>query len=283
MTRHPQHPLPIRRPPSAILHSSPAFTLVELLVVISIVVLLIALLLPALANARHAAVRVICSNNQHQLSVAYVSYSVDAKDYLPANDMGLGYPIANRETFDMTFFLWPLAQHLQANYGVIQKTWDCPAARVVDSSTTLGLAGYGPWTSPFLDLGTYQVAVGYTVWAGRTAGTWGLANPGAGFLPEQMPLKGSDRKLVPGSTTPMPWFNCSGFHKDYYNTWSYAGSDFDDPQIYHWRTGMSSAQPDGAVAWKSWTGLETNLNADAMVVKFTGIQAYGVWQTRYAF
>ena len=52
------------------------FTLVELLVVISIIAILIALLLPALAQARATAQTVVCASNLRQLSVGVVEYSV---------------------------------------------------------------------------------------------------------------------------------------------------------------------------------------------------------------
>ena len=51
------------------------FTLVELLVVISIMAVLLAILLPALAKAREAARRAVCLNNQRGLSVSWVMYA----------------------------------------------------------------------------------------------------------------------------------------------------------------------------------------------------------------
>jgi len=60
-----------------------AFTLVELLVVISIVAIMVALILPAVSKARDAAQLVMCQSNLHQQSVAIQMYSDDNKGYAP--------------------------------------------------------------------------------------------------------------------------------------------------------------------------------------------------------
>lgn len=70
------------------------FTLVELLVVISIIGILISLLLPSVQSAREAARRTSCANNMLQLTLALQQYE-SAFEALPPGTTDPGGPIQN--------------------------------------------------------------------------------------------------------------------------------------------------------------------------------------------
>ncbi len=67
---------PVRR-------STKGFTLIELLVVISIIALLIALLLPALAQARQLATTIVCASNERQIAIATIEWSHEHRGFAP--------------------------------------------------------------------------------------------------------------------------------------------------------------------------------------------------------
>jgi len=60
------------------------FTLIELLVVISIIALLIAILLPALAKAKELANRTVCSSNVRSMCQGFLIYAQSNKGVFPA-------------------------------------------------------------------------------------------------------------------------------------------------------------------------------------------------------
>jgi len=65
------------------------FTLVELLVVVSIIALLLAILLPAIRQARAVAVSVQCLNRQKQIGTALQMYAGDYNNWIPGRHMNI--------------------------------------------------------------------------------------------------------------------------------------------------------------------------------------------------
>ncbi len=92
--RHPSAPRPCTHSVfKSRVHPNPAgtrgFTLIELLVSISIIMLLIALLLPVLSGARHAARTATCLSQHRQLALGMVTYSVDNLGHYPMSWRGV--------------------------------------------------------------------------------------------------------------------------------------------------------------------------------------------------
>lgn len=71
------------RPTSGAVWKREAFTVVELLMVVTLIALLVALLLPSLTKAREMSRRAICLNDLHQQQVAVVSFGAEHARRLP--------------------------------------------------------------------------------------------------------------------------------------------------------------------------------------------------------
>jgi prepilin-type N-terminal cleavage/methylation domain-containing protein/prepilin-type processing-associated H-X9-DG protein len=74
----------VKKDPNMMRKMNSGFTLIEILVVVAIIGVLIAILLPAFANARETARNMQCQGNQRQWGIANGCYQADFKTFMPA-------------------------------------------------------------------------------------------------------------------------------------------------------------------------------------------------------
>lgn len=94
------------------------FTLVELLVVVSIIALLIAILLPSLRKAREQAKCAVCLSNLHQIGLSLTTYALENHDYMAAA------ACASADAPEETYWLCVLQRY--ANQSLVAR---CPKDR----------------------------------------------------------------------------------------------------------------------------------------------------------
>ncbi len=134
------------------------FTLIELLVVISIIALLIALLLPALAAARVQALRIECAANIRSLSQAVVEYGQSDRNKYPESNLtnwsygGLGYYQNNYEP-------WGLAELYSTHILTNPAFMYCPQSGFFGAQGPFANLTY-PATAYLPDAVTQYIALG---------------------------------------------------------------------------------------------------------------------------
>jgi prepilin-type N-terminal cleavage/methylation domain-containing protein/prepilin-type processing-associated H-X9-DG protein len=189
------------------------FTLIELLVVISIIAVLIALLLPAVQDAREAARRAQCVNNLKQMGIALHNY-VETNGVFPASDLQPDYCCTTPETTTWTISILPNLEQ-----GPLFNSYNTLLPNEDPANTTLRLAKLSAYICP-TDVNTDR-----------------LDYPGSG--------PGADRSLqyAPGSYRAVSGVDDSKLYGPSNYIW------FDDPDNYHnlnWRGVMHCVSPVGA-------------------------------------
>jgi prepilin-type N-terminal cleavage/methylation domain-containing protein len=147
------------------------FTLIELLVVISIIAVLVAVLLPALKNARDHARAAQCSSNLKQFGMAFGQYANDNREFLPT----LGdYPenlrpyqktdnwiyLLSRQPVNRPYLPSKSNPYGYKSFKLVSDVWACPNdKRTPDSNGNVNGPSYG--INPFLT-GFYHSGYGIT-------------------------------------------------------------------------------------------------------------------------
>jgi len=105
---------------------SPAFTLVELLVVLAILALLAGILLPVMARARDAARAAACISNAHQIGSALLIYTQDYEGGLPLQHPVVQTPFTVPDGEAQTTITGSWPESLQS-YLRSSTVWQCPS------------------------------------------------------------------------------------------------------------------------------------------------------------
>ncbi len=156
-----------------------AFTLIELLVVIALIAILAALLLPSLACAKAAGLRVKCMSNLHQIGLGLSLYTDDFGHYPLYHDLNSSTPP----------WWWYEALEPQTKAKWWQPLYLCPAYKGQAYAETRDRAyvGTADWRNPMLN------SYGYNVWGvGFALEPYGLGLGGRTIMdsPPPLPLSG---------------------------------------------------------------------------------------------
>ena len=140
---------------------NPGFTLIELLVVISIIAVLVATLLPAIAKARDASKLAMCLANERQVAQLVMLYTVDFNEYIPASYSGANPPYDGGKAF---YWFQPLCRL----YLNVPQT-PVSGYTGLDAPVGNGKGAERMFVCPIYEGGTAYTFMGFNVPGGLTA------------------------------------------------------------------------------------------------------------------
>jgi prepilin-type N-terminal cleavage/methylation domain-containing protein len=174
------------------------FTLVELLVVISIVALLVAILLPALGKARGVANMTKCSSNLRQVGLLEHNYANDYDGLIPGWRVSWYLLVAEYSTFE--------------NFGRMANELNCPDRDVFNYGITVDSQSYANLWEPKRGLPSQTMIHADGSSAGRTIYNTGVTPPSSdmyfGHLDKFTVLLWGDSHVNTAETDDIPaWRN----------------------------------------------------------------------------
>jgi prepilin-type N-terminal cleavage/methylation domain-containing protein len=220
---------------------SRGFTLIELLVVISIIALLIAMLLPALARAKDTAEQIVCASNLRQIGVAMQEYANEYHNYPMTNDNRLPMGGFRTSTGANNVAQWGFALLYNGSFGVVNNQMVnvrpgilTPSAKGISMlfSTQPGVISQPDQIEPSFYNSTtgllkqWNFYAGYCYWVDRGTGD---APPGSDFQQGYSPAYDMRVRELAGIRSPnySPWTyknNYDTVHMPAENTLSNPGS-----------------------------------------------------------
>jgi prepilin-type N-terminal cleavage/methylation domain-containing protein len=148
-------------------HRKPAFSLIELLVVVAIIALLVMILTPTLDRANELARRAVCASRLHQISIGTMTYAGSRQYWLPGPVReNKGRPFETfvgywRERFDAT------GKYIPYNLALLYEEKLIGDPRVFYCPNQTGTLSYDHYPKPWSEgLADYFTAPPHYLWTG---------------------------------------------------------------------------------------------------------------------
>jgi prepilin-type N-terminal cleavage/methylation domain-containing protein/prepilin-type processing-associated H-X9-DG protein len=156
------------------------FTLIELLVVLAIIVLLAAVLLPALGIVQGAALQMRCASNQRQIAIGLFAYADDNLGLLP----GVAWPQPVADHYDLPGPPFPMPCP-RSTYNAPARPWGTNYSInswLDEDHTSANPDGTNAW---IINMARFRHAVALIlVYDAKLASEWNMATPTATWSSE---------------------------------------------------------------------------------------------------
>lgn len=128
------------------------FTMIEILIVISIIAILIALILPFMKMSKEAARRAQCASRTRQVTHGALSYAIDHKNEVAPHGWIVKHPTLFKFNGNLEDGGWNLTQ-IYEQYINNMEIWTCPSADVPPVNDPSNDTARGPMAPQYMSYG----------------------------------------------------------------------------------------------------------------------------------